>query len=103
MIHDIEKACEELHPNFVALVNSPIPYLNGTDFEAISSIIEKNTGIPVFYIPTNGCHDYVFGAGGALRMLAERMTDRNARIIPAGSICWDVHRWIFLLTAKWPP
>lgn len=78
LIHDIEKACEELHPNFVALVNSPIPYLNGTDFEAISSIIEDNIGIPSFYIPTNGCHDYVYGAGGALKMLAERMVDRKA-------------------------
>lgn len=79
LIHDIEKACEELHPNFVAMVNSPIPYLNGTDFEAISSIIEGETGIPAFYVPTNGCHDYVYGAGGALRILAERIVDPSCR------------------------
>lgn len=83
LIHDIEKACEELHPNFVALVNSPIPYLNGTDFEAICSIIEEETGVTAFYVPTNGCHDYVYGAGGALRRLAERIVDLSER--PSGS------------------
>ena len=83
LIHDIEKACGEFHPNFVALVNSPIPYLNATDFDAISSIIEENTGVPVFYVPTNGCHDYVYGAGGAFRKLAECVVDRTQK--PDGS------------------
>lgn len=77
LIHDIEKAVEELHPNFVAMVNSPIPYLNGTDFEAISSIIEQDTGVSAFYVPTNGCHDYVHGAGQAFCRLAEHLVDRE--------------------------
>lgn len=86
LIHDIEKAVEELHPNFVAMVNSPIPYLNGTDFEAISSIIESDTGVPTFYVPTNGCHDYVHGAGMAFRRLAEHLVDRSDKAEGTGRI-----------------
>lgn len=86
LIHDIEKAAEEFRPKFVAIVNSPIPYLNGTDFEAISSIIEEDTGIPTFYVPTNGNHDYVQGAGLALREIARRFVDTAARPDGTGRI-----------------
>lgn len=72
LIDDTVDAALNLHPKFITLVNSPIPYLNGTDFEAISRIIEQRTGIPTFYIPTNGMHDYVPGAGMALAEIAKR-------------------------------
>lgn len=72
LIDDTVDAALNLHPKFITLVNSPIPYLNGTDFEAISRIIEQKTGIPTFYIPTNGMHDYVPGAGMALAEIAKR-------------------------------
>ena len=63
LIDDTVDAAMSLHPKFITLVNSPIPFLNGTDFEAICRVIESRTGIPTFYIPTNGMHDYVPGAG----------------------------------------
>ncbi len=72
LIDDTVDAALNLHPKFITLVNSPIPYLNGTDFEAISRIIQQRTGIPTFYIPTNGMHDYVPGAGMALAEIAKR-------------------------------
>lgn len=72
LIDDTVDAAINLHPKFITLVNSPIPYLNGTDFEAICRIIENRTGIPTFYIPTNGMHDYVPGAGMALAEIAKR-------------------------------
>lgn len=31
-IDDIEYAARELHPKFIALAGSPIPFMNGTDF-----------------------------------------------------------------------
>ena len=40
LIRDIEIAAEELKPKFIALAGSPIPYMNGTDFEAIAKILE---------------------------------------------------------------
>ena len=71
-INDITYTASELHPAFIALAGSPIPFLNGTDFPAIARIIEKKTGIPTFFVPTNGMHDYVYGAGIALEKIASR-------------------------------
>ena len=71
-INDITYTVSELHPAFIALAGSPIPFLNGTDFPAIARIIEKETGIPTFFVSTNGMHDYVYGAGIALEKIASR-------------------------------
>ncbi len=71
-IRDIEETARELHPAFIALAGSPIPYMSGTDFPALARVIEKDLEIPTFAIPTNGMHDYVRGAGMALEKLAER-------------------------------
>ena len=81
-IDDIEHAAKQLHPKFIALAGSPIPFMNGTDFPAIARVIEAETGIPTFSVPTNGMHDYVYGAGKALeeiarRFVPEQMEDRN--------------------------
>lgn len=75
-IDDIEHAARELHPKFIALAGSPIPFMNGTDFPAIARVIETETGIPTFSVPTNGMHDYVYGAGIALEEIAKRFTGR---------------------------
>ncbi|MGN8887886.1 nitrogenase component 1 [Blautia sp. HCP28S3_G10] len=72
-IRDIEEAAEQLKPKFIALAGSPIPYMNGTDFPALAQIIEEDTGIPTFAVPTNGMHDYVRGAGMALEAVAEKL------------------------------
>ena len=71
-IHDIEETARELKPKFIALAGSPIPFMNGTDFPAIAQVIETETGIPAFAIPTNGMHDYTYGAGLAFAKIAER-------------------------------
>ena len=81
-LSDIKEAAGELHPKFIALVSSPIPFMNGTDFPALANVFETETGIPAFAVPTNGMHDYVYGAGKALeeiarRFVPEQMEDRN--------------------------
>ena len=81
-LSDIKEAAGELHPKFIALVSSPIPFMNGTDFPALAKVLETETGIPAFAVPTNGMHDYVYGAGKALEEIArrfdsEQMEDRN--------------------------
>ena len=76
-IDDIEHAARELRPNFIALAGSPIPFMNGTDFPAIARVIETETGIPTFSVPTNGMHDYVYGAGIALEEIAKRFTEKT--------------------------
>lgn len=73
-IRDILDAREGLpsRPEFIALCNSPVPWLNGTDFEAIAGILERKSGIPSFYVPSNGCHDYARGAGLAWQKLLQK-------------------------------
>ncbi len=34
-LSDIKEAAGELHPKFIALVSSPIPFMNGTDLSAV--------------------------------------------------------------------
>ena len=72
-LHDVQAAAESQKPAFIALVTAPIPWMNGTDFPALAGILEKRTGIPAFFVETNGMHDYIPGAGNAFRMVAERM------------------------------
>ncbi len=74
-IVDIVRAAKDLSPRFIALVRSPIPMMIGTDFDAIREIIERETGIPTFYFPTNGMHSYVQGVGMALAAVAEHMVE----------------------------
>ena len=81
-INDVVDAALELNPNFIALANSPIPFLNGTDFDAISRVIESKTGIPTFYLPTNGMHDYIVGASEALAEIARRFVKEPIRVRP---------------------
>ena len=74
-IRDIVRAAEDLKPSFIALVRTPIPLLNGTDFEGIAREIEERTGIPVMHFPTTGMETYMRGAGMALEAVAERIPD----------------------------
>ena len=80
-VRDVVDAALELRPRFVALCNSPIPFITGTDFAALCKMIQVRTGIPCFYVPTNGMHDYTVGAGGALAEVAERFV-RPAAVRP---------------------
>ena len=43
-------------------------------------MIETETGIPAFAIPTNGMHDYTYGAGIALARIAERFTGESETV-----------------------
>lgn len=58
-------------PAFIALCNSPVPDIIGTDFASIAKTIEARTGIRTFYVNTNAMHDYTRGAANAFLSLAE--------------------------------
>ena len=77
-LNDIMDAARELKPRFIALAGSPIPYMNGTDFPALAEVLEQELGIPSFSVPTNGMHDYVYGAGIALEQIARRFVSAKA-------------------------
>lgn len=72
LIHDLEEAAKELHPAFIAVVGAPIPYMIGTDLEAIAGVTEQRTGLPCMGFPANGMQYYTKGISMALDALTER-------------------------------
>ena len=83
-INDIVRAAEDMKPKFIALANSPLPYLNGTDFKGISKIVEDKTGLPCFYVQTNAMHDYTKGASEAFLAFAKKMLKPADKKIEGG-------------------
>lgn len=74
-IDDIVDAFYQLdpRPRFIAICNSPVPFLNGTDFLAVCRIVEKRCNVKTFYVQSNGMYDYVRGAGLAFLEYARNM------------------------------
>ena len=62
---DVLETAQMLRPGFIAITNSPVPYLMGTDFPALAKRLEREAHVPAFYVPANGMHDYTMGAGRA--------------------------------------
>ncbi len=83
-INDIVRAANDMKPKFIALANSPLPYLNGTDFKGISKIVEDRTGLPCFYVQTNAMHDYSKGASEAFLAFAKKMLKPASEKIAGG-------------------
>ena len=47
-LQDIKEAAKELKPKFIALASSPIPFMNGTDFQGLAralTVKDRNSGI----------------------------------------------------------
>ncbi len=78
LVDDIVLAASQFHPAFIAIANSPVPWLIGTDFRAICSKVSSLTGIPAFHIETNAMHDYTKGAGQAFAELAKLLFSGKA-------------------------
>ena len=71
LIRDIVETASRLKPKFIAIVGAPIPYMTGTDYDAISRVITEETGIPCFGFPTNGMQYYTQGISMALEKIVE--------------------------------
>ena len=83
LIDDAVRASELLQPKFIALCNSPIPLMVGTDMQAVAGAIEAQTQIPCFAVPTSGMKHYWQGAAEAWIMLAKRfLPEKTSGTIP---------------------
>lgn len=79
LIDDIVDSAKKLNPRFVAIVGAPIPYMMGTDFDAISNILEERLGIPVFAIKANGMRDYESGIEMALDAMYSKIVRKTRK------------------------
>lgn len=86
LVGDIVDAAGNLHPRFICMGGTPIPMMMGTDFRGIARMIERQTGVPVIGIPTNGMHSYVQGAGEALKWMAKRFCPPREEPAGAGAV-----------------
>ena len=82
LVDDIVSAAKRFHPAFIAIANSPIPWLIGTDFDAICRKVREECGIRTFHVETNAMHDYTKGAGSAFEQMAKMLFDSAVKAPP---------------------
>jgi len=73
LVHDVVEAAQNLHPRFILLLQSQIPFMTGMDLPAAAAAVQAQCGLPTFALPTNSMHYYLTGVSMALALLAEQM------------------------------
>ena len=58
LVKKLEDAAKVIDAGFIALVGTPVPAVIGTDYHALSRMVEKKTGIPVIAVSSNGMDLY---------------------------------------------
>ena len=76
LLRDIEDAASTFHPNFICVIPSQIATLIATDLPALCRIIERDTKIPTFTLPTNSMQSYDLGIAYALAHLAAHVAKK---------------------------
>jgi len=71
-LRDVQSAAATLHPRFIALCSSAMPFFLGTDFDALATLLERRTGIPAIACHTSGMRSYLVGAAEAFLAIARR-------------------------------
>ena len=67
LLKDAVRAAEDLKPRFITLCGASIPHIIGFDFKGVARLLERETGIPVLPVATDGLKSYVSGVGLAFR------------------------------------
>ncbi len=73
LVHDVAAAVRDFSPEFIVLLNTPVPLMTGADMNGLAELIEEKTGIMTMAAPTNNMNGYEQGISWALDMLARRM------------------------------
>lgn len=81
-IDDVVAAAKALNPAFITIAGTPIPTMIGFDFDAVTGIIEQETGIPTLGVKSTGMNSYVHGASLAFQALAKRFVAKQDRPAP---------------------
>ena len=74
LIKKMIAAAQDIHPDVMSLVGSPVPMVIGSDLEGIAAELEARTHIPCFGFNTTGTAYYDKGAAKATIALLHRFT-----------------------------
>lgn len=69
LIEKVRLACEEIEPQFIAFIGTPVPAVIGTDYRALTRMAKKATGLPAIAVDSDGTKLYDAGGGKALLAL----------------------------------
>ena len=75
LIRDVVRAARDLQPRFITLCGASIPHIIAFDYRGVAYLIEKECGIPVLPVPTDGLKSYTSGVGLALTAWLSRFAD----------------------------
>lgn len=67
LIKDVVQASKDLKPRFITLCGASIPHIIAFDYKGVARLIERETGIPVLPVATDGLKSYVSGVGLATK------------------------------------
>ena len=82
LVEKIQKACQKIEGNFIALIGTPVPAVIGTDYKALKRMLEARTGIPVLALNTCGVRYYDVGCEKAWMALFEEFTEKSYGMNP---------------------
>ena len=69
LLEKLRIAAKTDHPNFMAVIGSPVPFVIGMDLDGIAAQAQSDTGVPAFAVNCGGFAPYDKGAGEALKKL----------------------------------
>lgn len=75
LIRDVTQAVRDLQPRFVTLCGASIPHIIAFDYKGVAHLIEKECGVPVLPVATDGLKSYVSGVDLAFTAWIKRFAD----------------------------
>lgn len=95
LIRKIKMALSDMEASFIGLIGTPVPATIATDYRALKRLLEKDTGIPVLPVETNGIELYDAGQEKAYKWLFREFMDegydgKDSRIGVLGATPLDV-------------
>lgn len=95
LIRKIKMALTDMEASFIGLIGTPVPATIATDYRALKRLLEKDTGIPVLPVETNGIELYDAGQEKAYKWLFrefmdEEYSEKGLRIGVLGATPLDV-------------
>lgn len=85
LVGKIQDAASVLNPAFTALIGTPVPAVIGTDYRALSRMVQKATGLPCLAFETTGTAFYDCGVSRAHLELFRQFALDDAERQPAAT------------------